>query len=66
MNKTDAKIYRLRAELIAAEAELSEAYTPAARRRCLERYEQALDRYSDLALRPVADRGASSSSTDRN
>jgi hypothetical protein len=42
MNETDAKIYRLRAELIAAEAELSEAYTPAARLRCLKRYAQHL------------------------
>jgi hypothetical protein len=62
MNETDTKIYRLRAELIAAEAELNEANTVAARRRCLERYEQALDRYSDLALRPVAGAAASSSS----
>jgi hypothetical protein len=61
MNETDAKIYRLRAELIAAEAELTEANTAAARRQCLERYEQALDRYSDLALRPKADVAASSS-----
>ena len=51
MKETDAKICRLRAELIAAEAELHEAYTAAARRGCLERYEQALDRYSDLAFR---------------
>jgi len=55
MNETDAKSYRLLAELIAAEAELNEAYTPAARRRCLKRYEEALDRYSDL----VADVAAS-------
>jgi len=48
MNETDAKSYRLLAELIAAEAELNEAYTPAARRRCLKRYEEALDLYSDL------------------
>lgn len=53
MNETDTKIYRLRAEVIAAEAELNEANTVAARRRCLERYEQALDRYSDLVLCPV-------------
>ena len=59
MKEPDAKIYRLRAELIAAEAELNEAYTPAARRRCLKRYEEALHRYSDLALRPVADMAAS-------
>jgi hypothetical protein len=59
LNETDAKSYRLLAELIAAEAELNEAYTPAARRRCLKRYEEALDRYSDLALRPVADVAAS-------
>ena len=57
MNETDAEIYRLRAELIAAEAELSEAYTPDARRRCLKRYEQALDRYLDLTL-PTAGRAA--------
>jgi hypothetical protein len=48
MNETDAKIYRLRAELVAAEAELTQANTAAERRRCLKRYEQALDRYSDL------------------
>ena len=61
MNETDAKVYRLRAELVAAEAELNEASTPAARRRCLARYEQALDRYSDVALRPVSEMAASSS-----
>ena len=61
MNEMDAKIYRLRAELIAAEAELNEANTAAARRRCLERYERALDHYSDLAYRSVADVAASSS-----
>ena len=61
MKEPDAKIYRLRAELIAAEAELNEANTPSARRRCLERYEQALDRCSDLACRRVADVAASSS-----
>ena len=66
MNETDAKIYHLRAEVIAAEAELSEAYTPAARRRCLKRYEQALDRYSDLALRARMADQAASSSTNRN
>jgi hypothetical protein len=61
MNETDATIYRLWAELIAAEAELNEANTAAARRRCIERYEQVLDRYGDLAFRAVADVAASSS-----
>ena len=62
MYETDAKIDRLRAELIAAEAELSEAYTPAARRRGLKRYEEALDRYLDLVLCPVAERAGGSPS----
>ena len=38
MDETDAKVYRLRAELIAAEADLNEANTVDARRRCLDRY----------------------------
>ena len=60
MNESDTEIYRLRAALIAAEAELDQANTATARRLCLERYEQALDRYSDLALRPVANAATSS------
>ena len=35
----------------AAEAELGQASTASSRRRCLDRYERALARYSDLMLR---------------
>jgi hypothetical protein len=55
MNETVTRIYHLRADLGAAEAELTQASTDVERSQCLARYEQALDRYSDLVLRPVAD-----------
>jgi len=48
---SEVQIERLRAELIEAEAELGQASTAASRRRCLDRYEQALARYSAFTMR---------------
>ena len=42
---------RLRSKLIKAEEELSQATTAESQQRTRERYEQALDQYSDLILR---------------
>jgi len=50
----DLLIEPFRAELVAAKAELGRAATPAARRRCRERYDQALARYSDVVLQRLA------------
>jgi len=50
MNETEPKIYRLRAEVVAAEVELTRARTAAEWGRCLTSYEQAVDRYIDLVL----------------
>lgn len=47
----EARTERLLAELATAEAELGQASTAASRRRCRDRYDRALARYSELMLR---------------